>query len=665
MTQSINHQLDQQLLAFNQWKETLVQAMDDYQAWLSKHKLLTDEKQQRIQECRQTLATDRLTLAFVAEFSRGKTELINAIFFSDYGRRLLPSTAGRTTMCPTELFYDQDADSAYVRLLPVETRSRNTTLEQLKQDPHAWMTYPLDLSSAEQIATCLSEVVETRPAALKEAIDLGLYDPDQNPHQKDSPETVDIPKWRHAQISFPHPLLKQGLCILDTPGLNALGSEPELTLSMLPAAQAVLFVLAADTGVTRTDLEMWQNHIKGFERRRKQGLIVVLNKADTLWDELQSQTAIETAITEQCNETSQILGIDSRQIFPVSAQKGLLAKVKSDSDLLERSALGRLEAHLSQDILSDRREIIRDTISTEISQLLENTIGMVGSKQRGLGRQLTDLEALVGKSEHVITHMIEAAGSDHGAYLEDLQTFKENRTELLQQGERLLKILDLERIDYLIDDTRKRMDRNMTTLGLRGNMRRLFEAFRTDMQKLVKESDEVRKKARSIYRLFHTLHGFTVTQPKMFSVMRYRVDLETLMKEAEAFRKSLHTTISGKRYLIKQFFAALVVRARKILVSARREIESWLKMVLEPLAFQIRERRDQMESKLQDLQKISESRDTLQQRISDLKQQQAAVGREQSLLNDIYSRLHGSEAHSDTAEATPRHPLHHHPAGVQ
>ena len=45
-------------------------------------------------------------LAFVAEFSRGKSELINAIFFADAGRRVLPATPGRTTMCPVELRYE-------------------------------------------------------------------------------------------------------------------------------------------------------------------------------------------------------------------------------------------------------------------------------------------------------------------------------------------------------------------------------------------------------------------------------------------------------------------------------------------------------------------------------------------------------------------------------
>jgi hypothetical protein len=39
-----------------------------------------------------------------------------------------------------------------------------------------------------------------------------------------------VPAWRHAVINYPHPLLKRGLVVIDTPGLNAIGAEPELTL---------------------------------------------------------------------------------------------------------------------------------------------------------------------------------------------------------------------------------------------------------------------------------------------------------------------------------------------------------------------------------------------------------------------------------------------------
>ena len=56
----------------------------------------------------------------------------------------------------------------------------------------------------------------------------GLYDP-LDPDHADAlgPDgTVEISQWRHAIINLPHPLLKQGLVILDTPGLNAIGTEP-------------------------------------------------------------------------------------------------------------------------------------------------------------------------------------------------------------------------------------------------------------------------------------------------------------------------------------------------------------------------------------------------------------------------------------------------------
>ncbi len=97
---------NEQMQAFGQWKEGLADAIQRYQAWLDENEMGDPEDELRIFEILAALRSDRLTIAFVAEFARGKTELINAIFFSEYDRRLLPSEAGRTTMCPTELLYD-------------------------------------------------------------------------------------------------------------------------------------------------------------------------------------------------------------------------------------------------------------------------------------------------------------------------------------------------------------------------------------------------------------------------------------------------------------------------------------------------------------------------------------------------------------------------------
>ena len=630
---------DKKLQSYGQWKHHLRRTMDDYQTWLKKYRLLTPDNARRIAECRRALSEERLTIAFVAEFSRGKTELINSIFFADYGRRLLPSTAGRTTMCPTEMFHDREADEAYVRLLPIETRLQDTPLEQLKRQPDAWTQHTLDLDSADRIEAVLQEVVRSRRVALDEAIRLGLYDPADNPQHQRQPETVEIPMWRHALISFPHPLLKQGLVILDTPGLNALGSEPELTLSMLPSAQAVLFVLAADTGVTRSDLEMWQHHIRSGKRRRNQGMMVVLNKIDTLWDELQDPAAVEQAIERQCQESASILGIPRSSIFPVSAHKGLLAKVRGDRELLERSALPALEEYLSNDLLESRKEIVRDTISAEISFMLESTIGVVAGKQKGIQAQLQEFIGLSGKSREVIEQLMSKTRAEQAAYIQNVSSFNASREVLKEQSRRLLTILDLKGLEQRIEAAEQQMTGAWTTRGLRNTMRSLFDELRDNMKTLVEESERARKTIRGIYRRFQSQHDFSVIQPKMFSVMRFRVELEMLYQEAEVFRNSPVMAATEKHFVVRRFFVTLVGRARMIFTTARHEIDSWLNGVLDPLSFQIQEYRDQMETRLQDLQKISHSRDTLERRVAELKKQEQAIERQLLVLRNIYNRL--------------------------
>ncbi|MCG8428663.1 MAG: dynamin family protein [Chromatiales bacterium] len=646
--------LDKQLQAYEQWKAGLIHTVSDYRDWLHRHKLATVESEKRLKDCIAALDSDRLTIAFVAEFSRGKTELINAIFFADYGRRLLPSTAGRTTMCPTEMFYDHQEDQAYVRLLPIETRLDDATINELKKDKDLWITHPLDIDSADQVEECLQEVVQTRRATLEEAIKLGMYDPANHPQQKQPPTHVEIPKWRHALISFPHPLLKRGLNILDTPGLNALGSEPELTLNMLPSAQAVLFILAADAGVTRTDLEMWQNHIKGFHNSRKRGMTVVLNKVDTLWDDLKDEGTIHQSIEDQRSSTAKILGISKNAIFPVSAQKGLLAKIKHNQALLDKSALQQLENYLSKDILNSRQEIVQDTITAEISHMLENTRGIVATKLHGIKKQLEELRELSGKSQDVIEHMMARTREEQAEYMRNVNNFQASRKVLKEQVNILHGALDLAKLEDTITETRKRMSGNWTTAGLKANMRFLFDDMRGNMQTVVDQSEQARKLIRSIYRRFQNEHGFAVVQPKMFSIMRYRVELELLHQEAEIFRKSPVTTMTEKHFVVKRFFIAMVSRARDIFFQARQEIDSWLKTALEPLIFQIQEHKNLMERRLQDLQKVSRSRETLEGRITELQSQYNAIARQLTILRNLHNNLNNTRPIVDEERTRPR-----------
>lgn len=308
-----------QFTAYSNWRDGVSEATGRLRRWLTRNDIGDAQTDLRLQYVLDRLREDRLTVAFVAEFSRGKSELINAIFFSEFGDRILPSSAGRTTMCPTELQWTPGA-TPEIRLLPIRTRKANASVSDLKQFPEEWLVQALQPESASSLQMALSRVGETERVSADEARDLGFeIDPlGKEGLKPDASGEVEIPCWRHATIQFPHPLLEQGLIVLDTPGLNAIGAEPELTLSLLPNAHAVLFVLAADTGVTQSDMAVWREYVQSDGNDRK-GRLVVLNKIDGLWDGLRDEARIDEEIDRQVRSVAATLEVAESQIFPVSA----------------------------------------------------------------------------------------------------------------------------------------------------------------------------------------------------------------------------------------------------------------------------------------------------------------------------------------------------------
>lgn len=604
-----------QMQAYGRWKHDLIEAVMKYQNWLDENGMSSPEVELRIFELIDTLKSDQLTIAFVAEFARGKTELINGIFFSEYDRRLLPSEAGRTTMCPTELLYDTDADKSYIRLLPIETRLDDTSIQEFKKQPIHWTTIELDTHSSESMADAFREVVRTKTVKAEEALRLGLLEPGQDPATL---ARVDIPMWRHAMISFPHPLLKEGLTILDTPGLNALGSEPELTINMLPNAQAVVFVLAADTGVTKSDLEMWTHHVKPLGGDAKHGRIVALNKVDTLWDELKDEEAVHNMIQAQANTAAKMLEIDADSVFPVSAQKGLLAKIRHDEELLAKSNILSLESILSRDILPQKQHIVRENTVAEIGAMAQNSRDLLASRLADTNRQLKELQSLSGKNEDVIVHLMKKTREEQLVYHKSVESFQANRKIFSEQHKNLLRTLSLAELDRLMANTRKEMTKTWTTAGLKGAMKQFFELTNTTITNANQHVHKSNTLIQTIYRKFHQEHGIAEIKPKLFSFTKYKRDMERLYHEAEVYRSSPVTTMTEQSFVVKKFFISMVSHARNVFFNAHQEAESWGKAAMAPLVARIKEHKDQMEKRLESLRRINESRDTLQSRIAEL-----------------------------------------------
>ena len=626
--------IDQHFELYSSWRQGLFAAVGDFRGWLQAQELGDVQVDQRLDQVLSALRDDKLYVAFVAEFSRGKSELINAIFFASFGQRVLPSSAGRTTMCPTELQYDKGT-SPHIRLLPIETRTGGTSVSELKGFTEEWTTLPLDIKSPEQVTVALQQIAEIKKVTKEQAQSMGLHiaeEETQNGMHLTTDGMVEIPKWRHAIINFPHPLLEQGLVILDTPGLNALGTEPELTLSLLPSAHAVLFILAADAGVTKSDIQVWHDYVSNPKHGATKGRLAVLNKIDGLWDELKKPEEIEREIERQREDTARHLGIELKNVYPVSAQKALLAKVKGDKKLIERSRILELEDALGKEMIPHKREIVRDIISGDMADLIKAMRLLIMQRLKGVYEHIEELGSLNGKNQDVIDHMMNKVRVDKEAFEKSLMRFQATRSIFSQQTNVLYTHLNLKNLDRLIAETKKDMETSATTAGLKACMTNFFRQSQTTMEAVAKQANEIKDLMEGVYKKFQEEHGLTNVKPKSFSVMKYSRELKRLEEKHMQVLSGMSLIMSDQNTVIRKFFDSAVGKVRAIYAMSNRDADNWLKTIMSPMESQVREHQIQLRRRLESIKRIHKATDTLEDRMKELEHVRGGIRDQETAL---------------------------------
>ena len=602
---------------YGAWRDTLAVSVAQLRRWLEDAHLLEADAARRLDLALERLNGDRLVVAFIAEFSRGKSELINAIFFADYGRRILPSSAGRTTMCPTELMYDESLPPC-IRALPIETRARLGSMADFKKSSGEWRVFPVDTASPDGMFKAFQLVAETVRVGVDEARMYGLFDPD-DPDQvirAGEEDLIEISRWRHAVINFPHPLLKQGLVILDTPGLNAIGTEPELTLSLVPSAHAVLFVLAADTGVTKSDLDVWR-HIMG-DSPEAANHIAVLNKIDGLWDALKAQTEIEAEVRRQITSVAETLKIDRKQVFAVSAQKGLVAKVTGDAQLLERSRLPSLEAALVDLLVPARQQIIRERTMAVSSRVVNEVRQALGARERNLVEQLYELRALQGKNQSAVERMLLRAQGEQHEFEENVRKVVATRVVLARLAEQAYSNVRLQALRTAVLATRDRMRKVRLTPQFMGVVRDYFGALRDMIRRANASLAEIERMVLGVQRLFAEETGWNIPPPMTFTLDTYLAEIERVQGAYESHFGTLSVLTRDKWSLIERFFETVVGKSRTIFSAAERDTEAWIRSLLPPLEAQVREQRQQLKKRTEAVVRIRDAQESLDGRIGQL-----------------------------------------------
>lgn len=235
------------------------------------------------------MAEGRFFLACLGQFKRGKSSVLNGLL----GSPLLPVGVVPVTTVVTVIRY-AETTSARVRIGGAE-----------------WRT--IDVA---KLAEFVSEV--------------------------ENPDNVkDV---RAVEVFVPAPLLRSGMCLVDTPGIGSVfAANTETTKEFVPQIDAALVVIGADPPLSGAELDLVREVASGVHE-----IIFVLNKADKLTDdEIQQGKAFAAKVLREALRREPIV------ILVVSA----LERLNAGAGTREWPAL---EDHLQRLADNGRAGLVRD-----------------------------------------------------------------------------------------------------------------------------------------------------------------------------------------------------------------------------------------------------------------------------------------------------------------
>lgn len=622
----------------SRWRSALMSRLTEFSRFLEEHELTDGTGADLVATLRQRLATDKVVVAFVAEFSRGKSELINAIFFADTGRRVLPASPGRTTMCPVELAYEA-GQPASAALLPIESRLEGSTIAELRGRPQAWTHVPLEGDAAGQLAEAVAQVMRTQSVTIDTARALGFWHddrPDDNP-PPDERGRVEVPVWRHALINYPHPLLRQGLVVLDTPGLNALGAEPELTLGLLPTAQATVFVLGADTGVTRSDQAIWRDHLG----QQSLAHYVVLNKIDTLRDPLLSAAQVDNQIEAQRRAAARELVVDPAHVFALSAREALTARIAGDEAALRASRLPALEEALGARLLLQRQALLQGVVDNVSRRLQGLAAHRLGERRRQVAEQILELRGLRGKSGARLRAARERVAAESAEFEQCTVQVKALRAVHARMLAELLRTLASERLREEVLRMQEAMRASLLNLNARKAFVSLCARLRGALASAQSGSAEIHAMLGASQARLNAEFGLGLALAPAPDLQRFVDELDAIQRAYEQYLGLKQALRLAQPRAMESFRRMLVAKLRIVFEAASGEVEVWNKSASAQLDSQLGERRRAYRRRHDAIERIDRATGELEQRIAELDMQDASQQRLLLRLAELADALRG------------------------
>jgi Dynamin family len=279
------------------------------------------------------IAEGRFYVACVGQFKRGKSTLLNALI----GQSILPSGVVPVTSVPTTLRFGEQY-GARVRL-----------------DSGEWTE--IAIAEIEQY------VSETR-----------------NPENRKGVTAL--------EVFVPSPLLAEGMCFLDTPGLGSVfAGNTAATHAFIPHMDAAIVVIGADPPIAGDELALVETVSKHVPH-----LLFVLNKADRVTE---AERTAAVSFARHVLETRLRRPISS--IFEISA----LEQLYRSTGQRDWAQLVDSLAHLTR---QSGHQLVRDAADRCVRRLSGQLLGVVKEEREALTRPFEESERRIGQLREMVAH---------------------------------------------------------------------------------------------------------------------------------------------------------------------------------------------------------------------------------------------------------------------
>lgn len=302
-----------------------------------------------------TTTEDSATVLLCGEFKRGKSSLVNAII----GAELCPTDTGIATSVITTIKYG--AVKKAVRY------------------------YGNILDTANAISPDSFKIGESPVPTLMES--LKSEEIEWNDIQKYTMgDVLDIDNTVLVELSYPCPFLKNGITIIDTPGIGGLDPRHAILTHMaLPKADVIVFVTDAAEPLTDSEKRFYIDHIQPINKP----CILLVNKCD----ELLSET-LNIHLDKVKLEFADTI---CPQIIPTSAKYWELYTMLEDEEFLHKSNKDAVLTSVISQVTANRKfqyKKIRDFIIAELnnaSVVISNEINALNQSSDEKQKELEEL----------------------------------------------------------------------------------------------------------------------------------------------------------------------------------------------------------------------------------------------------------------------------------